>query len=134
MRLVCVCVLKLWHVSGLYMLCKKNKNNTLDGCGDYSICFDSYLDAALTSTTLTSTSTPDLAGYPRIINVGSSTIVPLAPFSEMLRRPRHRPRTQSRQVGEQARESAAPAQVLRHLTVASGSPHSLACLLLSHCV
>lgn len=30
--------------------------------------------------TLTSTSTPDLAGYPRIIiNVGSSTIVPLAP-------------------------------------------------------
>lgn len=30
--------------------------------------------------TSTSTSTPDLAGYPRIIiNVGSSTIVPLAP-------------------------------------------------------
>lgn len=37
-------------------------------------------DTLTLTLTLTSTSTPDLAGYPRIIiNVGSSTIVPLAP-------------------------------------------------------
>lgn len=80
--------------------------------------------------TLTSTSTPDLAGYPRIINnVGSSTIVPLAPSPRCCADAApaaHSISPSGGGGGREARESVAPAQVLRHLTVASGSRHTTA--------
>lgn len=77
--------------------------------------------------TLTSTLTPDLAGYPRIIiNVGSSTIVPLAPSPSCCADTAPAAHSISPSGGKKPGSRWAPPQVLRHLTVASGSRQTTA--------